>query len=327
MTLVSVAALCCSSEMKSEFREWSDIRIFLAVLREGSTLAASRRLGIAQPTVARRIDVLEHVTGLVLFDRSNRGFAPTDAAMALLPAAEAMETAARDIEEGARRQARALARPILFTTANVAMTRNLTGIVAAFRELHPEVAFEFVSTARTLDLAAGEADVALRYAYAITDERLVAQKLSSIRSGFFASEGYAARHGLPARPEEALGHSFAIYGAPGSHSGTRLWLDEAFGDRISLTQCDDIESVFAMIETDGAIGYVPRVGAARHGGLLRCFDPPDPVTTRTWLVSSAAAARRPEVRAFTEFFAPRYRAFLRAERKELLGSENWDDVD
>ncbi|MBT8425437.1 MAG: LysR family transcriptional regulator, partial [Silicimonas sp.] len=52
--------------MKSEFRNWSDIRVFLAVIREGSTLAASRKLGVAQPTVARRIDALEHETGLIL---------------------------------------------------------------------------------------------------------------------------------------------------------------------------------------------------------------------------------------------------------------------
>ena len=63
--------------MKSEFRNWSDIRVFLAVVREGSTLAASHKLGMAQLTVARRIEALEHATGLTLFERDNRGFKPT----------------------------------------------------------------------------------------------------------------------------------------------------------------------------------------------------------------------------------------------------------
>ena len=55
--------------MKSDFRDWSDVRVFLAVVRAGSTLAASKSLGMAQPTVARRIEALEHALGLVLFER------------------------------------------------------------------------------------------------------------------------------------------------------------------------------------------------------------------------------------------------------------------
>jgi DNA-binding transcriptional LysR family regulator len=59
--------------MKSENWNWSDLRVFLAVLDAGSTLAASKALGMAQPTVARRIDALEHATGLTLFERDTRG--------------------------------------------------------------------------------------------------------------------------------------------------------------------------------------------------------------------------------------------------------------
>jgi DNA-binding transcriptional LysR family regulator len=62
--------------MKSETWNWSDLRVFLAVLDAGSTLAASKALGMAQPTVARRIDALEHATGLTLFERDTRGRNP-----------------------------------------------------------------------------------------------------------------------------------------------------------------------------------------------------------------------------------------------------------
>ena len=54
--LVSAPALCCSTKMKGVFQNLSDVRVFLAVLRAGSTLAASKTLGMAQPTVARRIE-------------------------------------------------------------------------------------------------------------------------------------------------------------------------------------------------------------------------------------------------------------------------------
>lgn len=80
--------------MKSFFRDWSDVRVFPAVLRTGSTLAAPRILGLSQPTVARRIDELEHALGLVLFTRDLRAFHPTAEVLALTADATAMESAA-----------------------------------------------------------------------------------------------------------------------------------------------------------------------------------------------------------------------------------------
>src|SRR5699024_8916001 len=43
--------------------EWSDLRYFIAVAREGSTLAASRALRTSQSTVQRRLTELEGKLG------------------------------------------------------------------------------------------------------------------------------------------------------------------------------------------------------------------------------------------------------------------------
>src|SRR6056297_393960 len=101
--------------MKSALGNWTDIRVFLAVLRAGSTLGAARSLGMAQPTVARRIDALEHGLHLELFRRDTRGFHPTPAALALREAAEAMERAAETLEGVARGARNAPDPPIRIT--------------------------------------------------------------------------------------------------------------------------------------------------------------------------------------------------------------------
>lgn len=46
-----------------------DLRLFLAVMREGNMLAAARRAGIDHSTVARRISALEAALAARLFDR------------------------------------------------------------------------------------------------------------------------------------------------------------------------------------------------------------------------------------------------------------------
>ena len=54
--------------------EWSDVRIFLAVMRSGSYGEAARRLGVSHPTVGRRIKVLEAQAHQALFRRTPDGW-------------------------------------------------------------------------------------------------------------------------------------------------------------------------------------------------------------------------------------------------------------
>ena len=76
---------------------WDDIRLFLALARDGTLSGAARALGIGVATISRRIDRIEHAIGLPLFLRSQHGYALTDQGAALLPRAERMELAAHEI--------------------------------------------------------------------------------------------------------------------------------------------------------------------------------------------------------------------------------------
>src|SRR3954466_9819085 len=71
--------------------EWSDLRIFLAVAREGTLGAASRKLGQSQPTMGRRLRALEQAVGQTLFQRTSDGLVLTDEGASVLGHAERME--------------------------------------------------------------------------------------------------------------------------------------------------------------------------------------------------------------------------------------------
>lgn len=304
--------------MKSDFREWSDIRVFLAVMREGSTLAASRRLGMSQPTVARRIDVLEHISGLRLFDRTTQGFCPTSAAEALLPEAERMEVAAEALARIATRERNAPSKPIRFSLAPVALTKNLTAILAKFRADHPGTSFEFMPTRDEVDLIGGEADMALRYALEIKDERLIRYKLSDIHTALFASESYVAEFGAPKSEDDLASHRFVFRDGRIRPGPIDTWLlDRITPDQI-VSRSQDFESLFAAVQTGIGIGALPRVRAYLEGGFVECFTPKDTVVGHTWLVVSPAAMRRPEVKVFAEKFARDYAAFLAEEKARIL---------
>lgn len=302
---------------------WSDVRVFLAVCREGSTLAASRKLGMSQPTVARRIDALEHELGLTLFERDTRGFQPTIVGKDLIAYAEKLEASAIELEEAATRARKSKGRAIRITAPRRNFSPLFSAILSEFSFLHPSVRFELISSYEVLDLFAGEADVAIRIAQRVHDDRLICSKLTDVKSTLFASRGYADRHGLPASPEEFPGHSFVVYDpVPRTLLIHRWLLDRISPDQI-VSKGGDAESVTASIEAGLGIGPVTIAFAADYPSLVRCFDPPAGTDVSSWLVVSPEAYKRPEVRAFTAFFAPRFRDAYHALRQRADDSQRY----
>lgn len=195
--------------MQSKFRNWSNIDVFLAVVREGSTLAASRKLRVAQPTVARHIDVLENETGLTLFERDTRGFKPTKEAMRLVPIAEAIEASVLEFAKCAKEMT--ASQSIRITAYSANFSTQMIEIINEFFASNPGVAFEFIPSVRALDLLAGEADIALRIARTDPDQNLICRKISTARWSLFGSQSYADKFGLPKSVGDLAGHRFVTF--------------------------------------------------------------------------------------------------------------------
>lgn len=267
------------------------MRVFLAVMREGSTLAASRRLGINQTTVARRIDVLEHALDLTLFERTTRGAEPTDHATALLAYAERLEHAALAFEAEAER-GRA-SKPIRITAFGNGVRASLGAVVAEFVENHSGVSFEFVFSEHNLDLMKGEADIALRMAPVISDDRLIARKVGHTHWTYYASRAYAANHTLPAEfCEDMEDHRVYI-------------LNHFPSKRRNMVRCATFDDLMMAIQTGQGIGPLPVTVGDANAHLVRCFDPPPGSDLSAWLIASPAAHKRQEIRRFMTFAAPR----------------------
>src|SRR6188768_638664 len=117
--------------------DWERQRAFLAVMREGSLSAAARRIGIAQPTVRRRIEALEAQLGAPLFTRSPSGLLPTDRAHALSEQAAAMAMAADAFVRLASAEAHELAGTVRIAASDVIAVEVLPAILAGLARAHP----------------------------------------------------------------------------------------------------------------------------------------------------------------------------------------------
>ena len=303
--------------MKSGFTNWSDVRVFLAVLRSGSTLAAAKSLGLSQPTIARRIDALEHELKLTLFHRDTRGFHPTTEADALREAAEAMEQASETFQNVAQAARSAPQKPIRMTAPPQNFSTGLTRILEDFRAENPETQFEFVSSYKVLDLAAGEADVAIRITDDLSDDRLICRRLSTATGSLYAARSYAERHGLPASPQDLSGHKYLVMENAPRSMNINAWLQEHCAPEQIVSRCSDIEALITSAMAGIGVAPLPTTIAAEHPDLVRCFAPPEGCSVSVWLMISPRAWARPEVKAFAAFFAPRWSAYIKAYKLSL----------
>jgi DNA-binding transcriptional LysR family regulator len=289
--------------MKSGILNWSDIKVFLAVVREGSTLAAPKRLGIAQPTTARRIDALESQTGVTLFERDTRGFKPTADAHSLYPLAEAIEEAA---EHFAVKICELTDRQPIRITAPGYFSDRASDIFSEFCALNPGVTFEFIPSLKVLNLSEGEADIAIRVAKSEPDETLICRKLSTARWALFGGKSYAEKFDLPKSTDDFRGHRFVSFEHDDVPDNERRWLLRHVSPDQIIMKFSEPEMVRAAIRAGHGLGLVNRRLATADKALIQCFGNIEELTRSNMMLIARDAYRRHEVKAFTKFFAPRY---------------------
>src|SRR5437763_1249212 len=121
--------------------DWNDLRHFLAVAREGSTLAAARNLRVSQTTVARRIAALEDAIGLPLFEKRQSGYALTLVGEGLLNRAKQVDLAATAFTEAAAAERRDTSGTVRITAQEIFMIL-LAPMLLELHERHPEIMIE-----------------------------------------------------------------------------------------------------------------------------------------------------------------------------------------
>jgi len=166
--------------------DWSDIRIFLAVVRTGTLGGAGRTLRLSHPTIGRRLRALEEDTGQTLFQRTSDGFVLTDAGEAILALAERMEESALAMERLLAGEGDQLDGMLRISSADWFGTYVLPPVLARFSLSHPKVVVELVTGARLFDLSRREADVVFRIV-PFHQPDIVQRRLLSMQYGVYAA--------------------------------------------------------------------------------------------------------------------------------------------
>jgi DNA-binding transcriptional LysR family regulator len=275
--------------------DWNDLRHFLAVAETGSTLAAARRLRVSQATVSRRIAVLEESLGTQLFVRSPSGYRLTPRGRAVLPAAETVAQAVRAFEAGIEVESRRLSGRVRLTTVESAANAWVIPGIARLREEHPEVSVEIVTTDEVLDLARGEADIAIRFGARPSQESLVVRHLIDLDECFYAHRELVTCLGRPTDYADLARYPLIAY--PEDRLGTfAKWIATNIPEANIVQRANAMSSIIAAVRAGMGAAMLPTIMGDDIRDIVRLM-PPLPLRPPCWLVTTDAARRQPHVRA------------------------------
>jgi DNA-binding transcriptional LysR family regulator len=172
--------------------EWDDLRIVLAVFREGTLSGAARRLGVTHSTVFRRLGAIEEQIGARLFERFRDGYVPTPAGETAAESAARLEDEVLTLE---RRLSGQDLRPsgIVRITTTDTLGTILMRHLPAMRAVHPDIQFEIAIANAMANLTRREAEIAIRPTPE-PPEILVGRRVAVIAHAIYGSRAYLSRH-------------------------------------------------------------------------------------------------------------------------------------
>ncbi len=177
------------------------IQTFVRIVQAGSLSAAAAQLGTTQPTISRRLQLLERSMGLRLLQRSTHAMKLTEdgercyeRALNLLAEWESFEFDLR----GANVEAGGSLRVVV---PNAFGQGQLIGPLAEFMRRHPGITVEWLLYDRIADFIAHGIDCAIQVGE-VTDPSVVAIRLAEVPRMLAIAPSLLARHTMPAHPRD-----------------------------------------------------------------------------------------------------------------------------
>ncbi len=279
--------------------DWRDLRIALAVERHRSLVDAGRALRLDPTTVSRRITALEEALGAPIFVRSPEGWRPTDAGRRVVEHAARMAQEVRALTHDVDAAAERVQGTVRVTTLDYIASWSLAPRLAELRARHPELVIDLRCTEQVLDLAAGQADIAIRLVRP-TEPGMRIRRLARLPLGLYGSRAYVDAHGLDPLPSDAAADLVSI-GRADSPLPEMRWMQALVPRGRVVVVTSSFATVFELVVGGVGLGVLATQAADAHPGLVRLDRAAPPLERSLWRVVPEGLAEAPRIRAVLDW--------------------------
>lgn len=280
--------------------DWDDLRFFNAVVTAGSVGRAAQTLGVTQPTVTRRVRDLEQRLGARLFDRLTSGYRMTETGVRVFAKSSEVMRIVQAIADDVTGDETEVAGVVRITASEGIGAAWLAPRLGTLRARHPALKVELELSTLTRDVAAGDADIALRMGEP-RDDALVGRRIATIPFCLYVSHRYIDAHGTP-RGIEDLGRHMVIEstGQLEHVPQARLLRDISQG-AVTVAAVDNIFAQAAIVKAGAGLVGLPCYLGKHDPDLVPVLARDFNVVMPVWLLTRQDLRHTARVRAVLDF--------------------------
>ena len=286
------------------------MRLYCAVVENGSLAAASRSLGISPSVVSKQLSRLEDRLGARLLNRTTRRISVTEVGSAYFDRCKRI-IADVDEAEAAVSLSHMAPRGLLKITAPTTFAhRHVTPHLPQFIELYPEVSVQVQVNDRIADLVDEGLDLAIRIAH-LKDSSLIARRLAPNHRSIVATPDYLKRRGIPECPDDLLEHDLVTWGEGNPINDWHFVVngrEQVIRTRSTVT-INNGDSILTAVLAGGGLAMLASFMTGeyvRSGRLLPVLDEFVCEDVPIYAVYPSTRHLSPKVRAFVDFLARTY---------------------
>jgi DNA-binding transcriptional LysR family regulator len=296
---------------------FSGLTEFMAVADQGSFRAAAAQLRVSAAAVSQAVKALETRVGMLLFLRTTRSVALTEAGAQLH---RRLRSATGEIAEALGEIDALRQRPsgvLRLSVPRIALDLVVLPVLPGFRAAYPDIKVELDVNDASVDIAAEGFDAGVRLGDWVERDMVAVPLTPASRWRVLGASAYLDRHGVPGKPADLLRHQCIGYRFPSAKTVYR-WQFQDKGRPLS------VDAAGGIIVND----HLTMIALARAGmGLVYTADlvaAPDIRAKRLRPVLSAYGITGPGLHLYFPMRSqqqPKLRAFIDFAR-QVMGAED-----
>ncbi|WP_394559436.1 LysR family transcriptional regulator [Aquipseudomonas alcaligenes] len=299
------------------------MRIFVRVIDTGSFTAAAQAMDLSTAQVSRLVSELEQQLQTRLLHRTTRRLALTEAGERYLQRCrqilDEVDAAAAEAR-GAHLTPRGRLRVHSMTGLGL---QHLTGLIARYSELFPDVVVDLALSQRTPDLLEDGHDVIIAFARELPNSQMVAQLLGPMFSVACASPEYLRKHGVPLQPSDLQQHRYLRLLDPLYEGGMDTEFDPLPSESF---QVNVAESLARAAQAGMGVCLLPSFVAAsamRDGSLLRVLPQHRLRQRNIYAIYPSRRFLDAKIRTWVDFLKAELPPLLAADEAILENAAHW----
>ncbi len=185
--------------------KFSDMAMFVSIVKHHGLAAAGRDLGLSPATMTTRLQALEERYGVKLLNRSTRHVSLTDSGELYHKACIEILDNVNETENLILNGVKEVKGSLKISAPKDIGKQYILPILSEFCQQYPDVVPYLYLNDDISNIAESGIDIVIRYGE-LADSSLISRRLSSSQRVLCASPEYLAKHGTPLTPQDLVNH-------------------------------------------------------------------------------------------------------------------------